>query len=229
MTFHRGGISWTSHMVRRCIFTFILPLAGLAYTLAAPGPQVSWTVPVIFVGLIGFLSNLAITECIGLMMETFDTCDLQPGANVRHREQSLPANVRKARTHYSSFPRVCAGFFVAQSLGFLLAAGATGVSGTVTRALGAQLSCAGVAGILLILTILLLIVLLRWHSVQVVPDTLFSTMQHGNAWAEMSSKEMEWKPIVLGNPSGKLRRMNVLELGRMSRWSEIRRLNGLEK
>ncbi|KAJ8608215.1 hypothetical protein MRB53_039746 [Persea americana] len=229
MTFHRGSISWTSHMIRRCIFTLILPLAGLAYTLASPGDHVSWTVPVIFVGLVGFLSNLAITECIGLMMETFDTCDLQAGANICHREMSMPEAIRRVRTHYSSFPRVCAGFFSAQSLGFLLAAAATGVSGTVTRALGAQISSAGVAGILLILTILLLGILIRWRSTQVIPDNLLGTMHMGKTWAELGSKDEDWMPVVLGNPSGKLRRTNMLEMGNMSRWSEIRRLNGLAK
>lgn len=229
MTLPHNGIRWTSHMIRRGIFTLVLPLAGLAYTLASPGPEVSWIVPVVFVGLVGFLSNLAMTECIGLIMETFDTCDLQAGVNQRHREQSLPANVQKARTHYSAFPRICAGFFASQSLGFLLAAGATGVSGAVTRAIGAQISSAGVAGILLVLTILLLLALLRWNTVQVVPDHLVRTAISPTPWAETKSQGLDWRPVVLGNPSSKSRRMSLLEKGNMSRWSEIRRLNGLEK
>jgi hypothetical protein len=37
-------------------------------------------VPCIFVG---FLSNLAIAECYGLIMANFDTTDLQPGMTSR--------------------------------------------------------------------------------------------------------------------------------------------------
>jgi hypothetical protein len=39
----------------------------------------------------------------------------------------------------------------------------------------------------------------------------------------------DWKAVVIGNPSGKMRRMNILEMGKWSRWSEIRRLNKLEE
>jgi hypothetical protein len=39
--------------------------------------------------------------------------------------------------------------------------------------------------------------------------------------------EEPWRPIIIGNPSGKTRRMSVLELGHLSRWSEIRRKNRL--
>lgn len=225
MTFRRGGVIWTSHMARRCIFTLVLPLAGLAYTLASPGPRVSWAAPVVFAGLVGFLSNLGVSEGVGLLMETFDTCDLQPGANLRHREASLPLAVRRARTHYSAFPRVCAGAMAAQGLGFVLAAAATAVSGALTRRLGAQLSSAGVAGVLLVLTLALLLVLLRWRSVQVIPDG--APLGVTAIVAAGAGKAGDWRPVILGTPSGKRRRMNVLELGRMSRWSEIRRLNGL--
>lgn len=37
----------------------------------------------------------------------------------------------------------------------------------------------------------------------------------------------EWRPIIIGNPSGTTRRMSLLEFGRLSRWSEIRRWNRL--
>jgi hypothetical protein len=47
----------------------------------------------------------------------------------------------------------------------------------------------------------------------------------GGATADHS----DWKPVVIGNPSGKMRRMNLLEMGKWSRWSEIRRLNLLEE
>jgi hypothetical protein len=39
--------------------------------------------------------------------------------------------------------------------------------------------------------------------------------------------EEPWRPIIIGNPSGKTRRMSILELGHLSRWSEIRRKNRL--
>lgn len=236
MTFHHHRYIWTSHMARRCIFTLTLPLAGLAYTLTSPGPAVRWMAPVTFAGLVGFLSNLAISECIGLIMETFDTCDLQPGINSQHPS----AQIKKRRTHYSSFPRVCAGFFAAQSLGFFLAAAAAAVSGTMTRAIGAQISTAIVAGILLVLTILLLIVLWRWKGVQVIPDSVVTELRRQSAVQKFNRAApaagpggrgslSDWKVVVIGNPSGKMRRMNLLEMGRWSRWSEVRRLNLLEE
>lgn len=227
MTFHHKRYIWTSHMTRRCIFTLTLPLAGLAYTLTSPGPRVHWMAPIMFAGLIGFLSNLAISECIGIIMETFDTCDLQPGINLQHPS----TQTKKRRTHYSSFPRVCAGFFAAQSLGFFLAAAATAVSGTMTRAIGAQISTAIVAGILLVLTVLLLIILWRWKSVQVIPDDVVAEIRQQSVMMKFAeggaSGQSDWKAVVIGNPSGKMRRMNALEMGKWSRWSEIRRLNRL--
>lgn len=228
-TFHHRRYIWTSHMARRCIFTLTLPLAGIAYTLTSPGPTMHWLAPIMFVGLIGFLSNLAISECIGIIMETFDVSDLQPGINSLHPSDQT----KKRRTHYSSFPRVCAGFFVAQSLGFFLAAAATAVSGTMTRAIGAQISTAITAGILLVLTILLLAVLWRWKSVQVIPDSVILNIQRKIAVNRTSDggsmgQQDDWKAVVVGNPSGKMRRMNILEMGKWSRWSEIRRLNMLE-
>ena len=224
---HAGRITWSSHMLRRCIFTLTLPFAALAYTLTSIGPSVSWTSPTIFCGLVGFLSNLAIAECVGLIMETFDTCDLQPGVNQKHRLQSMAETTRRRRTNYSSFPRVCAGFFAAQGLGFILSAAATGVSGDITRAVGAQTATAIVAAILLGLTVLFIIVLWRWKELQVVPNHIFGTASKGSiAWGP-SAEDPEWKPVVIGTPSGKMRRMSLLELGSLTRWAEIRRLNKL--
>ncbi|KAF2758701.1 MFS general substrate transporter [Pseudovirgaria hyperparasitica] len=217
-------VTWTSHMVRRIIFMTTLPLTGIAYTLASGGSHISWTVPVIFAGAIGFLSNLAIAECYGMIMETFDTSDLQPGINSRHRLQSLAADVKQRRTNYSSFPRVTAGIFVSQSIGFLFAAVATAVGGVMTRRWGAQISTGITAGILFILTVLLMLVLTRFREVQVVPNSAFHTWRQSFA-AGMT--DADWKPVVLGNPSGKMRRISVLEMGVLSRWSEIRRLNKL--
>ena len=175
MTMHHSRVTWSSHMLRRCIFTLTLPFAALAYTLSSPGPSVNWTTPTIFCGLVGFLSNLAIAECVGLIMETYDTCDLQPGVNEKHRLQSMAETTRRRRTNYSSFPRICAGFFAAQSLGFFLSAAATGVAGDVTRAVGAQTATAIVAAILLGITVLFIIVLWRWRELQVIPNNAFGT------------------------------------------------------
>ena len=217
MTFEKR-VTWTSHLVRRTIFMIVLPFAGLAYTLASNG-SVHYVVPIIFAGLIGFLSNLAIAECNGLIMETFDTSDLQSGMTGRPR-RVLPEEVRKKRTNFSCFPRVTAGFAVAQTFAFLIAAGATGWGGVIERHLGAQTATAVVAGILLILTLLLIAVLWRYKVVQVVPSERFGTNI-------LSGPEDGWKPVIIGNPSGTTRRMNTLELGGLSRWTEIRRRNRL--
>lgn len=213
-------------MLRRCIFTLTLPFAAIAYTLSSPGPSVSWVTPTVFCGLVGFLSNLAIAECVGLIMETFDTCDLQPGVNQKHRLQSMAETTRRRRTNYSSFPRICAGFFAAQSTGFFLSAAATGASGDITRAIGAQMATAVVAAILLTLTVLVIVVLWRWREVQVIPNGAFGTMKGSIAWGP-GADDPEWRPVIIGNPSGKMRRMNFLELGSLSRWTEIRQLNRL--
>lgn len=229
MTF-QPRISWTSHLVRRCIFTFALPIAGLAYVFASPGPSVSWVAPTILSALVGFLSCLAVAECIGLLMETFDTSDLQPGVNSKHRLQSMESATRRRRTNYSSFPRVTAGLFTAQTLGFFLAAATTGVSGSITRALGAQAATGVVVGILLIFTILLSLVLWRFRPVQVIPNHALGTARSSADWqARESIRDPYFKPVVIGNPSGKMRRMNILEMGSWSRWTEIRKLNKLIK
>ncbi|KAJ5055674.1 hypothetical protein J3E74DRAFT_227466 [Bipolaris maydis] len=233
MTFEKQ-VTWTSHLVRRAVFTLTLPLMGMAYTISSAGPPQPYIVPIIFAGAIGFLSILAIAECHGLMMETFDTCDLQPGVNTKHRLQSMAAQDRRRRTNYSSFPRITAGIFASQIFGFILAAIATIVGGNMTRRLGAQTSTGVTAGILLGLTVLLILVLLRFRSVQVIPNHTFGTRRDTAAWEEFKDLEKmgrgsDWQAVVIGNPSGKMRRMSVLELGALSRWTEIRKLNFLIK
>ena len=218
MTFEKR-ITWTSHLLRRSIFMIALPFAGLAYTLSSSGPPVHYMVPITFAALIGFLSNLAITECNGIIMETFDTSDLQPGMTGRPR-RVLPESIRKKRTNFSCFPRVTAGFAIVQTFAFLISAGATGWGGVAERHLGAQIATAVVAGILLVLTLLLIGVLWRFQTVQIIPSQRFGTNI-------LSGPEDEWKPVIIGNPSGTTRRMSVLELGNLSRWSEIRRRNRL--
>ena len=230
MTFEHD-ITWSSHFVRRLTFTIILPLAGIAYTAVSVVPFIHCMAPIIFAGLIGFFSNLGVAECYGLIMETYDTSDLQPGVNSKHRLQSLPVTARQRRTNYSSYPRVSAGIFATQGLSFLFAAGATGIGGKVTRDLGAPLATGIWAAMLMGLTILLALVLWRHKSVRVIPEQAFGTRMGtrtaSTAWG--ANAEDDWKPVVVGNPSGKMRRMNLLELGYQSRWVEIRRLNKLQR
>jgi len=180
--------------------------------------------------LVGFLSCLAIAECIGLLMETFDTSDLQPGVNTKHRLQSMESATRRRRTNYSSFPRVTAGLFIAQGFGFFFAAASTGVSGAITRAVGAQAATGIVIAILLFATILLSIVLWRFKSVQVIPNHALGTRKSSAEWnAPDAEHDDYWQPVIIGNPSGKMRRMNTLEMGAWTRWTEIRKLNKLIK
>ncbi|KAF2268372.1 hypothetical protein CC78DRAFT_455627 [Lojkania enalia] len=227
MTFQKQ-VTWSSHLVRRIIFTLALPLMGIAYTVSSAGRPKPYLVPIVFAGAVGFLSVLAISECHGIIMETFDTCDLQPGVNTRHRLQSMAVQDRRRRTNYSSFPRITAGIFASQTLAFVFAAVATEVGGIMTRRMGAQASTGVTAGILLALTILLTAVLWRYKNVQVIPNYTFGTKRDSRAWAEFRELEKkDWKPVVIGNPSGKVRRMSVLELGGLSRWTEIRKLNFL--
>jgi MFS family permease len=231
MTFQKQ-VTWSSHLVRRAVFTLTLPLMGLAYTLSSAGRPSPYMVPLVFAGFLGFLSILGIAECHGLIMETFDTCDLQPGVNTRHRFQSMAVQDRRRRTNYTSFPRVSAGIFASQTTAFILAGVATLVGGRMTRNLGAQKSTGATAGILLGLTILLTAVLWRFKEIQVIPNHTFGTRRDTAAWAEFKDLEKigrgaDWKAVVIGHPSGKMRRMSVLELGALSRWTEIRKLNFL--
>ena len=85
-----------------------------------------------------------------------------------------------------------------------------------------------VAGILLFITFLLSIVLWRFRTVQVIPDQAYQ-QQENKEWTADDAGDHYWKPVVVGNPSGRVRRMNLLETGRWSRWTEIRRLNKLSK
>lgn len=80
-----------------------------------------------------------------------------------------------------------------------------------------------VAGILLGATLLFFVAVIRWKHVQVIP-----TWTRRGEWTS-ASDDPEWKPVIIGNPSGKMRRMNILEMGKWSRWSEIRRLNMLSR
>ncbi len=243
-TFDRK-ITLSSHIIRRAIFTLVLPFAGLAYTLSSGGPPTPFILPVLFAGLIGFLSNLAIAECNGIIMEAFDTSDLQPGMTGRPHGASGERTKHK-RTNYSSFPRVSSAFAIIQSLGFLIGAAATGVGGVAERHLGQMAATGVMAGILLVLTLGVLGVLARWKEVQIIPNNRSGDMdkwererkmsvqcqeeavrQGNGATQGLPDEEEPWRPVIIGNPSGKTRRMSILELGHLSRWSEIRRKNRL--
>ncbi|KAK3985029.1 hypothetical protein QBC44DRAFT_300102 [Cladorrhinum sp. PSN332] len=246
--------SWTSHLLRRTIFCLVLPLVGIAYTFASAGPPVPVEVPTLFAALIGILSGLAISECNGLMMETFDTSDLQPGmtGRPRPRGQSNGKSASK-RTNYSSFPRVTAGFAICHTIGYILAAVATAIGGSAQRNLGQQAATGVVAGILLILTLLLLAVLIRFKDVQIIPESKTlemekweklrresavrrrSTLSGSGQLNQQTQQQPQntltdeeiWRPLLMGNPSSKMRRVNILELGSMTRWTEIRKKNKL--
>ncbi|KAL6892524.1 major facilitator superfamily domain-containing protein [Trichoderma longibrachiatum] len=232
-------IAWSSHLVRRTIFTILLPLAGICYAAVSSGPPMHVGVPAIFAFCIGLLSCLAIAECNGLVMECFDTSDLSPGMTGRQRSKSGKS---EKRTNYSSFPRVTAGFAAIHTLAFIFAAGASALGGLVTRTLGQQVATGVVAGILLILSIMLLLILARFTDVQIIPNSKLeemdrliearrrSTIRRASMPDDQQAvveEEKAWRPAMLGNPIGKKRRMNVFELGSMSRWQEIRKKNKL--
>lgn len=234
VTIAKKKVQWSSHMVRRSMFVICLPFAGLAYTLSSGGPPTPFILPILFAGLIGFLSNLAMAECHGIMMENFDTSDLQPGMTGRAKGSSGDKAAAK-RTNYSSFPRVASAFAITQGFGYLVAAAASGVGGVLTRHLGQQAATGVMGGVLLILSLLLLGVLIRFTDVQIIPDSKKDEMErYHNARrtsairrAEGIEEEEPWRPIIIGNPHHATRRMCLLELGSMSRFSDIRIKNKL--
>jgi len=227
-------VHWSSHMVRRSIFILVLPFAAMGFTLSSSGPPIPWIVPILFAGLVGFLTNLAMAECHGILMETFDTSDLQPGMTGRARGSA--GNKKEAkRTNYSSFPRVQSAFAITQGLGYLIASAASGVGGSLTRHIGAQDATGVVAGILLVLSLMLLGVLVRFTTVQIVPDSRVEEMELYHQARRMSrlrresgiQEEEPFRPLIIGNPHHHTRRMCLLELGGLSRFSEIRIKNRL--
>ncbi|CAF9919951.1 MAG: hypothetical protein GOMPHAMPRED_001937 [Gomphillus americanus] len=222
MTFEKR-LDWTSHLLRRTIFMILLPFAGMAYTVSSSGQPTSISVPCLFAAVIGFLSNLALSECIGLIMETFDTSDLQPGMTGRRRDTAAVSKEdQEKRKNYSCFPRVLSGVMIGQTLGFLIGSAATGWGGSIVRTLGAQQATGIMAGVLFFLTLLLVCALTRFKTVKVVPDNRAKT-----GILAGPDRAGEWLPVVIGSPSGTTRRISLLELGRLTRWSEIRRKNRL--
>jgi len=173
-------------------------------------------------GLVGFFTTMATAECYGLIMETFDTTDLQPGMTGRPLRGSVDEQFLSQRTNFSCYPRVSAGFVITQCLSYILAAAATAVCGRVVRREGTLWATAGVAIILFAVTILLTLVLVKWKKVQMIPEGAENDLEH------LRRVGTSWRPVVVGRASGKYRRLNVLEMGRMTRFSEIRQRNRLE-
>ncbi|KAL0942577.1 polyamine transport protein [Colletotrichum truncatum] len=241
MTFDKQ-VTWTSHLLRRTVFAVGLPLAGIIYTIVSAGPPLHPSGPAIMAAVIGFLSCLAISECNGIIMETFDTSDLQPGMTGRQRGDS---DITQKKKNYSAYPRVTAGFAVCHTFGFIFAAGATALGGMAQRNLGQRVSTGVVAGILFVLTLLLLLGLVRFKEVTIIPECKADEMDKWTAARRESLKRREsvpaeeldekalfaeeepWRPFIVGNPTSKTRRVNLLELGGMSRFTEIRKRNKL--
>ncbi|KAK2000252.1 MFS general substrate transporter [Colletotrichum falcatum] len=235
-------VTWTSHLLRRSVFAIGLPLAGLVYTLVSTGPPMHPSAPAIVASAIGFLSCLAISECNGLIMETFDTSDLQPGMTGRLLGNS---DIARRKKNYSAYPRVTAGFAVCHTLGFIFAAGATALGGMAQRNLGQRAATGVVASILFVLTVMLLLALVRFKKVVIIPESKTEEMEKWTAARRQSirrrdslpagtvddkdviAEEEPWRPFIVGNPTSKTRRVNVLELGSMSRFTEIRKRNKL--
>lgn len=159
------------------------------------------------------------------------------------------SEIRK-KINYSSFPRVTAGFAVIHTLASIFAAGATAVGGIVQRKLGQRLATGVVASILWGLSLLLLGAMIRFRKVEIIPISKTGEMQRWNkerresvhrrasviAEAKASGQkdlssipeeDVGWRPLILGNPTSTHRRINVLELGSLTRWTEIRKRNHL--
>ncbi|TLD13496.1 uncharacterized protein PgNI_03022 [Pyricularia grisea] len=218
--------------LRRLVFAMLLPLVGVAYTLSSSGRPTPVVIPVVFAAIFGFLSCLAISECNGLIMETFDCSDLQPG-------MTGPQS-----SNYSSFPRVSAGFGAVHSLGYILAAGSTGLGGMLQRNMGQRIATGTMAAILAFLTLLLSSALFRFKQVQIVPKMAEEELRKLAAVQEMCSRrpssasteqaaracrdaESLRRALLVGHPTGVHRWVSLLELGAMTRWTEIRRKNRL--
>jgi hypothetical protein len=114
---------------------------------------------------------------------------------------------------------VSAGFAVTQSLEFIFVAAATGVCGRLERKVGAMMAMGVVADGLLFLTLLLTVVLARGKVVKMLPDRKTQT----------NPAEKIDGSLLLGTPGGTIKKITVLEAGRQTRWSEIRRKNRVDE
>ena len=217
MTFIKNNI-FTSHLVRSCLYSLLLPIAAIGYALLSRGPPITIGGACAFAGLVGFCTNLSMAECYSLILENFDTSDLQPGMTGRAPRQSNGERYKGQRTNFSCYPRVSAGIAVTQCLQYIFGAAATGLCGRLVRKLGARLATGSMAGALLVLTLLFTLVMARWRAVKMLPDRQFVA-------ETLSRKDTKWEPVILGRPSGMKRKVSVLESSKLSRWEEIRRKN----
>ncbi len=101
------------------------------------------------------------------------------------------------------------------------------------------------------MTLLFSAVLVRFKNVQIIPVSETTRM---DKWVKVRKASLDqankgedirdrdararnaavalqdaepWRPLVMGNPMHKTRRVNILEMGAMTRWGEIRRKNHL--
>ncbi|KAF2017662.1 MFS general substrate transporter [Aaosphaeria arxii CBS 175.79] len=222
-------VTWTSHSVRRAFFIALLPILGLGFSVSCGGPTTPFVIPILFAGAIGFASVLAVAECYGLIMETFDVCDLPLGMQIPHLMKSHSSTTQDGnrQSAYSSFPRVTAGIFVSQTFAFVGAAVATAVGGILSRRISTQLCTGIMAGILLLLTIFLIAVLWRFRDVRVISSHTSKAKSETTFSQTTTMAHNGWEDVMSGSPPRRIRRMNILEMGALSRWTEIRRLNYL--
>lgn len=213
-------MNWSSHFVRRLLFMVLLPQVAGGFAASSPGPPLLIAAPCVMAALVGYFTTMATADCYGLIMEAFDTTDLQPGMTGRPIRDSLDDQQANQRTNFSCYPRVTAGFAITQTLSYILAAAATALCGTVERREGMVWTTTGVSGISLVLTLFLTTVLVVWKKVQMIPDGA-ETIEH------LRRAETSWRPIIVGRPSGKFRRLSIFELGRMTRYTQIRERNRL--
>ena len=199
----------------------VLPVSTGAFAGSSLGPPLSIAAPCVMAGLVGFFTTMATAECLSLAMETFDTSDLQPGMTGRPIRGSVDEQYLSQRTNFSCHPRVCAAFAVMQTVGYVLAAAATALTGSIDRHEGTVWATTGVAIISFGLTLLLTIVLLKWKKLQMIPDG-------PETFDQLRRVSTSWTPITIGRGRSKFRRLNILEMGRMTRYTEIRRRNRLE-
>jgi len=199
----------------------LLPLCAGAYAGSSFGPPLLVAAPCVMAGLVGFFTTMATAECYGLIMETFDMTDLQPGMTGRPLRGSVDVQTANQRTNFSCYPRVSAGIAVTHAVSYVFAACATAVCGRVERKEGTVWATTGVAIISMMLTLLLTLVLVKWKKVQMIPDgpTDFEHIRKANT---------SWRPVNVGRRRGNFRRLSILEMGRLTRYSEIRHRNRVE-
>lgn len=214
-------VKWSSHFIRRLLFMILLPLSAGAFAGSSLGPPLLVAAPCAMAALVGFFTTMAMAECYGLMMETFDTTDLQPGMTGRPLHGSANMQTALQRTNFSCYPRVSAGFAIIHAIRYILAACVRALCGRIERRQGTVWATTGVAIISMSLTALLTLVLVKWKKVQMIPDgpTDFEHIRRADT---------SWRPVNVGRGSGKFRRLSILEMGRLTRYSEIRRRNRIE-